>query len=396
MKTTVIICEYNPFTSGHLKHIRSAREQTGCDTLICIMSGSFTQRGDSAILDKYQRAETAVRCGADMVVELPLIHAISPADNFAYGAIRILSQLPNVEYLSFGSECGDVSLLEKTAEFLLNEPKEFSDLIGAYLKEGYSFPKARSLALSKFSIENPDCADIANILEKPNNVLGISYIQSLKKLGINIKLHTITRDVEYNSTELDTDTPSASAVRLAMKNNRWKDLKDCVPSYTYNLLETYRPQTSSLGDLCLFKIKDLSGYDLENYYDVNGGLHNRMKIVASTSSSFEQFLEEVKTKNYTMARLKRISLYALFDITKDMYQRQINSPVYIHILAMRRDRKDILKALNTTCDNVLTKYSDRDKVDRSLRDFIKLDFKAQGVLSMINRSSCYNKTMSLI
>ena len=128
MKTVAIICEYNPFTNGHLRHMLATKEETGADTVICIMSGSFTQRGDAAILDKYQRAEIAGRCGADMVVELPLIYSISPADNFAFGAIKILSVLPDVEYLSFGSECGDTSLLKKAADFLADTVEEMAEL----------------------------------------------------------------------------------------------------------------------------------------------------------------------------------------------------------------------------------------------------------------------------
>ena len=178
MKTVAIICEYNPFTNGHLLHMRAAKEETGADTVICIMSGSFTQRGDAAVLDKYQRAEIAGRCGADMVVELPLIYAVSPADNFAYGAIKILSVLPEVKYLSFGSECGDTALLRKAANFLADEPDLYKEYLASFQSEGYSFPKSRSLALKKYADTFPEYADISEILEKPNNALAISYIRA--------------------------------------------------------------------------------------------------------------------------------------------------------------------------------------------------------------------------
>lgn len=396
MKTTVIICEYNPFTNGHLLHLQKAREETGADTIICIMSGSFMQRGDAAILDKYQRAEIACRLGADMVIELPTIYAISPADNFAYGAVKIISALPSVEYISFGSECGDADLLVKSAHLLANEPAELSLLIKENLAEGNSYPKARSLALAKFCESNPQYADIKDILEKPNNILGIAYMQALKKFGLDIKVHTIKRNIDYNSNDLNSDTPSASAVRMAIRREEFDAIKACVPEISYNFLKNYNTNGTPLEDLSLFKMKDISGFDLEKYYDVNGGLHNRLKLAAAESVTFNEFLEKAKTKKYTMARLKRISLYTLFDITQEMYDTAVSLPPYIYILALQSQRKDILSAVNETCENVLVRYSEIDKVDKNLRYLIKLDFRAQGVLNMINRSNYFNRTMILV
>lgn len=398
MKTVAIICEYNPFTNGHLLHLKAAREETGADTVACIMSGSFTQRGDAAILDKYQRAEIAARLGADIVIELPLIFAISPADNFALGALKIAAELPGIEYLSFGSECGDVSLLKKAADFLCDEPDEYKSLLAAYQKEGYSYPKSRSLALIEYAKSHEELRDISEILDKPNNALALSYIKALKTLNLEekIKLHTVSRTNDYNSDELNVDYPSASAIRLAVRRERLGEIRDKVPPLSYNFLSQIKMSDTSLGDLCLFKIKDMSGYDLEHYYDVNGGLHNRMKLAAMNAVTYEQFLEEAKTKKYTMARLKRLSLYALFDITQKMYDEAALLPPYIYVLAMKNARKDILKELNASGANVLVKYSDIDKTDKRLRFLIKLDFKAQGVLNMINRSNYFNRKMILV
>ena len=133
MKITAIICEYNPLTNGHVKHLELARQQTEADTILCVMSGSFTQRGDASIADKYLRAEQAVVHGADIVVELPTIYAISPADNFAYGAIKTISAFDDVEYVSFGSECGDINKLTMLAELFANEPQEYSEILQKHL-----------------------------------------------------------------------------------------------------------------------------------------------------------------------------------------------------------------------------------------------------------------------
>jgi len=331
------------------------------------------------------------------VVELPLIFAISPADNFAYGAVKILSTLPDIEYLSFGSECGDANLLTKVARLLSDEPTDFKVLLQKFQSDGNSFPKARSLALKAYAELNPEYADISLMLEKPNNVLGIAYIMALKKFGLdNVKLHTIKRETDYNNLAIEGDYPSASAIRMALMQGKTTEIKNSVPPFTYNLLEKYKTGGTSLGDLCLFKLKDISGYDLENYYDYNGGLNNRLKLAATESSTFEQFLEKAKSKNYTLARIKRLALYALFDITKDMYAEICELPPYVHILALNKERKDLLKATHASCPNTLNRYSDIDKVDKRLRHYIKLDFKAQGTLNIINRSESYEKAMLLI
>ncbi|MFA6866321.1 MAG: nucleotidyltransferase family protein [Clostridia bacterium] len=396
MKITAIICEYNPFTNGHLKHIKLAKEQTNADTIICIMSGSFTQRGDAAILDKYQRSYIACRYGADMVIELPLIYAISPAENFAYGAVKILHDLPKIDFLSFGSECGDKDLLIKTNNLFENEPEEFKKLLKDFLAEGYSYPRAKSCALQEFCKLNKEYEDIQDILEKPNNVLGLSYIKAIKTFNMDIGIHTIKRNEDYNNEELTNDFPSASSIRVALEQNKLDKIKNSIPQLTYDYLSSYNLRGTSLGDLCLFKLKDINGHDLANYYDFNAGLNNRLKMASLNATTFDEFLTNAKSKNITMTRLKRLSLYTLFDITKDMYKEICDSPTFVSILAINKERKELISWVGTTCKNILTKYSDIDRIDKSLRQIVKLDLKAQGCLSIINRTNYYNKSMLLV
>lgn len=395
LKTTAIICEYNPFTNGHKKHLELARKETGADTIACVMSGSFTQRGDACVADKYQRAEIAIRMGADIVVELPLIYAISPSDNFALGAIKIISQLPDVEYLSFGSECGDLDKLTRLAALLIDEPTELSIKLQACLKEGYSFPRARAEALEFYLTEN-NILDLKDLINSPNNVLALSYIIAVKKLNLNIKFHTIKRETDYNSIDLTENLPSASAVRNAMRRGELYSIKHAVPIFTYNLLESYHQNITSLGDMILYKVKTTNGFEINKLYDVTGGLENRFKFAGLEAKTYEELLEKIKTKAYTMARIKRICLYLLFDITDEFYRECLNMPTYVFVLALNKDRKDILSALNSTAKNLLVRFADRDKVDKSLRKMIKLDFTAQGVLGIINKSNYYNKKVLLI
>ncbi len=397
MKITAIICEYNPLTNGHAEHLRRAREETGADTILCVMSGSFTQRGDAAIADKYMRAEQAIRAGADIVVELPTIYAISPADNFAYGAIKTISAFPDVNYLSFGSECGNADMILKLAQLLANEPEELSFLIRKHLDSGMVFPKARAQAIKDYVNEHEDLQGIETLLDEPNNILGVSYAVAIIKAGLDIKLHTIKREGgDFDSTDITTPLPSSSAVRKAFARGDMESVKKAVPESVVGMLSIIRPQSDALGDMTLFKIKSISGYELEKYYDVTGGVHNRLKIAAQNAITVEEMLELAKTKAYTMARLKRICLYALFDITKEKYAECVKCPPYVQILALKSTRKDILSALSLGCKNVLTRYSDINKVDKSLRYMIKLDFTAQGTLDIINRNNIYNKKMLLV
>lgn len=398
MKTTAIICEYNPLTNGHVKHLETARAETSADTILCVMSGSFTQRGDAAIADKYLRAEQAILHGADIVIELPTIYAISPADNFAYGAIKTISSFPDVQYISFGSESGDISDLTSIAKLLSDEPKEYKEIFQSMLKEGIAFPKARSLALQKYSEKHNEYLNISTILDTPNNVLGISYISAAKKLALKVKFHTIKRQgSDFNSEDIDDNFSSATAIRKALEEGRLDDIKNQVPNSTFEMLKEYKPRDNALGSMMLFKLKTISGFDLEKYYDVTGGIHNRLKISATNAITIEEALSQAKTKNYTMARLKRICLYALFDITQDDYMHALQCPPYCQILAIKSERReDILPELNKVCKNILTRYSDVSKVDKSLKQMIRLDFTAQGTLSIANKVNYLNKKMLII
>ena len=397
MKITAIIAEYNPLTNGHAEHLRLAREETGADTILCVMSGSFTQRGEAAIADKYLRAEQAIYAGADIVVELPTIYAISPADNFAYGAIKTISAFPDVHYLSFGSECGDAGVIKKLAGLLAEEPEEFSGYLRKYLKEGNSFPKARSLALSDYASAHEEYADTVGVLDYPNNALGVAYAVAIIKAGLDVELHTVKRlGGGHDSLDIDAPYPSSSAVRAAFKRGEMSKIAKAVPEKVMGMLSVCRPQGDALGDMMLFKMKSVSGYDLENYYDVSGGIHNRLKIAAATATTIDELLENAKTKNYTMARLRRICLYVLFDIKKEDYAACVEAPPYVQILALRSTRKDILSLLSIGCRNILTRYSDINRADKRLRYMVKLDFSAQGTLEIINRSNYYNKKMLLV
>ena len=196
-----IVSEYNPFHNGHLHHLEVSKQLTNTDFTVAVMSGNFVQRGDTSIVDKWTKAEMAIKSGVDLVIELPTVYAISSAENFADGAVKILNSLGVVDYISFGSEIGEISPLNDVASILYREPKEFQSLILAQLKSGLSYPKAREIALSQFFGNSKKYSEVLN---NPNNILAVEYLKALKRHRSQIKPLTIKRDYsDYNSTKVN-------------------------------------------------------------------------------------------------------------------------------------------------------------------------------------------------
>ena len=170
-----IVSEYNPFHNGHLHHLNESKRITHSDYSIAIMTGNFTQRGEVSIISKWSKTKMAIESGVDLVIELPTLYAISSAENFAQGAVKILNSLGIVDYLSFGSECDDISILNDIATVLCAEPEEYKTLLSHELSKGVSYPKAREKALMMY-LNN--VRRFANVLSSPNNILGIEYLKA--------------------------------------------------------------------------------------------------------------------------------------------------------------------------------------------------------------------------
>ena len=243
-----IVSEYNPFHNGHIHHLELSKQLTKTDFTVAVMSGNFVQRGDTALVDKWTRTEMALKGGIDLVLELPTVYAISSAENFADGAIKILNSLGVVDYLSFGSEIGEISPLNDVASILYKEPKEFSSLITAQLKSGLSYPRAREIALSQFFGTSKKYTDILN---NPNNILGVEYLKAIKKHRSHIKPLTIKRDYsDYNSKTVKNGIASATAIRTMIQNK--KNVHRVVPFETYELLDEAIENGKIIPDLSVF------------------------------------------------------------------------------------------------------------------------------------------------
>ena len=342
-----IISEYNPFHNGHLKHLNYSKEITKSDFTIAVMSGNFVQRGDTSLVDKWTKAEMALRAGIDLVLELPTVYAISSAENFAEGAIKVLSSLGIVDFVSFGSEIGELSPLNDVANVLYKEPKEFSTLINMQLRSGLSYPKAREIALSLFFGSSKKYKDV---LENPNNILGVEYLKALKKYKSPIKPLTIKRDYsDYNSKTVKSGVASATAIRTMIQKG--KNIHYVVPFESYELIEDCMQNGKIIKDLSVFEkeiiytLRKLSLQEIANMPDVSEGLENRIKSSANNCSNLEDLISNIKTKRYTESRIRRILLYALLNINaKDINSSRRTIP-YARVLGFNKHGRKIVSAI---------------------------------------------------
>ena len=343
--TIGIICEYNPFHNGHLYQINKIKELYKDATIICIMSSSFTERGDVSILNKWDKTSIALSYGVDLVVELPFVYSTQSADIFAKGAVTLLNHL-KVDKLIFGSESNDINTLNLLADTQLNNPK-YDDLVKKYLDTGINYPTALSKSLH----------DLTNIkIDKPNDLLGLSYIKELKKLNSNIKVETIKRTNDFHSSLLNSDIVSATAIREALLNN--KDIKKYVPDLTYKYLLKETHFTNDYFSLLKYKI--LSTPDLSIYQTVDEGIDIRIKKYINDCNSIDELIDKIKTKRFTYNKLKRMFIHILCSFTKEE-ANNINID-YIRILGFTSKGQSYLKSIkNNITIPLVTGYNIKSK-----------------------------------
>lgn len=345
-KVLGIIAEYNPFHNGHLHHLQNSLKLTNADYTIAIITGNFTQRGSTSLIDKWSKAEIALKNGIDLVIELPLLYSISSAENFAEGAIKILSSLNVVDYLSFGAETDDIVTLNVIADTLYREPKEYKNILSHELSKGLSYPKARENALLMYL---QDIRRFANVLSTPNNILGIEYLKALKKFKSPIMPVAIKRfDVGYNDTTYTENIASATAIRNIVKNNSLDILKKVVPENSFStILENIKighvlPDLSTFEKQIIYNLRSMSIEEIANLPDVSEGLEYAIKNAANSCNSIVEFLSIIKSKRYTSTRLQRILLYSLLNITKKDMQISRKTVPYIRVLGFNERGRYII------------------------------------------------------
>ena len=345
---TGIIAEYNPFHNGHAYQIEQARLLTGCDFLVVVMSGDYVQRGAPAVFDKYTRARMALDCGADLVLELPVACSCASAEFFASGAVSLLDGLGCVDFLCFGSESGNLQSLMEPARILAKESPVFQEALRRGLSLGLSFPAARKEAFRA-------CASNPDILDLPNNILGIEYLKALLQRESIIKPVTIKREGQgYHDTLLDSGFASASGIRRFLKQEEaplsaLPALKESLPDPVMEVLKDTLAHTLPVWEedfsmLLRYELLRQSASDLTRYADISPDLGRRLKNCADKFSSFSEFVALVKTKDVTYTRITRALFHILLNLTGEDTRNSVAMP-YARILGFRKDHSRILGLL---------------------------------------------------
>ncbi len=343
MKIVGLIAEYNPFHNGHKYHIEQAKEITGADYVIVVMSGDFVQRGTPAIMPKHMRCEAALKAGASLVIELPACYATASAESFAFGAVTILDKLGCVDSICFGSECGSIKNLQLISKILTEEPIEYKEALQYYLKEGNSFPVARQNAMYEYF--NSDIA--TPILAEPNNILGIEYLKALYKIDSEMKPYTIARiSSHYHDDELQEEFSSASAIRNEITNNKEFNLEGQVPDECLDLLKhnyqlRYPIYANDLSLLLKYRLLNETKESLTEYADVSEELANRIINQRNNYIDYEQFCDLLKTKEITYTRISRALLHILLQIKKS----DMTTIEHARVLGFRKDSTAVLSAI---------------------------------------------------
>lgn len=387
MKVLGIISEYNPFHSGHNFQIENAKKITGAEVVIAIMSGNFVQRGEPAVMNKWQRAECALNNGIDLVIELPCIYATASAEMFAMGGVRLADML-GIDYLSFGAESTDISQLERIAGFLSDESSEYQSILNEMLSSGDNFAKAREKAL----ISCLGDEKIAHIISSPNNILAIEYLKAIIRNKSSIQPVIIKREgAGYNDLCTEAIHASASGIRELIKTGNF-DNTPFLSAFTKALLKkeyktTFPVFNNDTTSLLYYAL--LSNRDFMNFSDSNKNISDKI-INAMKKYNFlstDELIMKIKSREITHTRLSRVLCHILLGITNEMtnYVKCRNYPVYAHVLGLNESGKKFLNTIKKTKDiPVITRPGhDKNNIPENLQPIIDLDFRATKIFNLI-------------
>ncbi|MBE5921752.1 MAG: nucleotidyltransferase family protein [Lachnospiraceae bacterium] len=350
MKVAGIIAEYNPFHDGHAYQIRKTKELTGADYVVIVMSGNFVQRGLPAVMEKHLRTEAALLHGADAVFELPVPAATGGASYFARGAVALLSALGVVDYLSFGCETDDLTLLTRTAEFLLDEPAAYQADFQQFMKAGFSYPLARKEALFKHL-----GAECASLVDTPNNTLAIEYLKEIKRLNsqmipIAVKRLGNYHDATLNVNNIENDDSknryiSATAFRNALETgDSYAVLRNSISSDLYDFYQPHYNKSFPIfpNDFSLVLGHTLLSLPAENNcFDCSEDLYRRIYRMRKEFTSYEEFCQMVHTKQFPLATVQRSILHCILGLKNDAAV----FPAYLPLLGFRKDSGALLSEI---------------------------------------------------
>lgn len=384
MNIVGIIAEYNPMHNGHVYNIKKAKELSNADYTIVIMSGSFTEQGNICTIDKFNRAALAIENGADLVIELPTIYATSSSENFARGAVTILNSLNVVTHLAFGAESDNIEYLNNVAKTYVENEKNILLDIKKEMKKGINSGTAYSNVMSKYTNEN-----IAYIF-KPNNILGIEYLKTLLQIKSDIKPVLIHRLESTHNSEivpLNSVYASSTSIRNVLNSSlnideKLSEIKDVIPDNTYNILKTYNYNTNEkIWNNLKYEITKIGINGLKKIQGIDEGIETRIYKECLISNSYEEFIFRVKSKRYTLSRIKRICVNILLNITKEKYNK-LSNVEYARVLKVKESSSKLLSLISKhSTIPVITKITDEtiDSFDSNIKESIILDILANNI-----------------
>lgn len=379
MRAFGIITEYNPLHRGHVYFMDTIRRSHEDCAIVCAMSGDFVQRGDFALLRRHARAEAAVRCGADLVLELPLPWAVSSAEAFAAGGVETLLATGVVDTIAFGSECGDSRGLMRIAQALLDE--RFPALLKAELTKGDSFAAARQRAVAALT-----GAEDAALLAQPNNTLGIEYCKAVLAQGRGSEIFTIPRVGSAHDSQSLSAYPSASAIRTLLQDGRRPEALDAMslPMKEIYLREEAAGRAPVFRRNCqqaiLARLRTMDASDFARLDEGGEGLGNRLFKASRTLPDVDAILEQAKTKRYPMARLRRMVLWAYLGLEPGARPAH---PLYLRVLACNERGRSLLAQMRTSAAlPVITKPADVRALGSESVSLFEQEVRAAGLYAL--------------
>ena len=387
-----VVAEYNPFHNGHYYHLQATKEITGAEYCVAVISGNFTQRGDTSIVNKWAKAYMAICGGADLVIELPTVYSISSAENFASGAVKILDNLKVVNAISFGAEANDFATLNNIANVLYEEPKAYTNILSHELKKGISYPAARENALMMYL---NDIKRYANTLSSPNNILAIEYLKALKIQKSKLEPIMIKRKkVYYNDNKIVDDFASATAIRKLLQDGEYAKLRKVIPRSSYTIIG----QESRKGGMVLslakyekeiiYALRKMTVEEIADLPDVSEGLQFAIKNAANEANNLKDLISNIKSKRYTQTRIQRILLYALLGIDKKLMENSRKVVPYVRVLGFTQKGKSLLSEISRRNPklNIITslkKYMNQNQnKNKVLAEMLEKDIFATDVYTL--------------
>ena len=374
MRVCAVICEYNPFHNGHARHLALAREKSGADFMLCLMSGALTQRGAFARHDKWLRARMALLGGADLVLELPCRFACAPAPDFASGGVALLRALGVVTHLSFGCEAQSLNILFTARDALRDESPAFQSVLKDALDRGLPYPRARALAAESAS----GLSGLAEQIALPNAALALEYLQALPD-GISA-VPILREGCGYHDSS-PSPLASATGVRAALTMGDVQTAGAAVP-FPEELLSAERRgefhSEDALTQVLFYRLRTMDAASLRDIAGMDEGLEHRFLRAAQTAASREELIAAIKSKRYTHARLSRLCAHILLGVSRD-FAAAHRAPTYARVLGFRKDAAPLLRAIKAHASiPLVTKAAAFDRAD----PLFSLDIRAQDLWSL--------------